>query len=132
MLDLRMMVDVVGSGLLGLLLFYESRKRKERASARNSELENINLVLEQKNSYILDLKTEQAELKKEKEELRAELKEAHSSESKERNKVVTLYKQLSAVSVEKVKMREQIDILAFQRCDVHDCSNRKPPRKISS
>lgn len=124
-----MVMDViVGSGLLGILLFYESKKRKERAAARNSELENINLVIEQKNSYIADLKSEQADLKKEKEELRAELREAHLAESRERNKVVMLYKQLSTVNVEKVKMKEKIDILLFQRCDMHDCVIRKPPK----
>lgn len=124
-----MVVDViVGSGLLGILLFYESKKRKERAAARNSELENINLVIEQKNSYISDLKSEQSDLKKEKEELRAELREAHLAESRERNKVVMLYKQLSTVNVEKVKMKEKIDILLFQRCDMHDCPSRKPPK----
>lgn len=123
------MIDVLmGSGLLGILLFYESKKRKERAAARNSELENINLVIEQKNSYILDLKNEQIDLKKEKDELRSELRDAHVAESRERNKVVMLYKQLSSVNVEKVKMKEQIDILQFQRCDVHECSARKPPK----
>lgn len=130
-MDIRTVVDVLmGSGLMGILLFYESKKRKERAAARNSELENINLVIEQKNSYIADLKSEQADLKKEKEELRTELRDAHTAENRERNKVVMLYKQLSTVNVEKVKMREQIDILQFQRCDVTDCAQRKPPRAI--
>lgn len=132
MIDLRVVVDiVVGSGLLGMLLFYESKKRKERASAKSSELENINLVLKQKDSYILDLKTEQLDLKKEKEELRVELKEARNYENKERNKVVNLYRQLSAISVEKVKMREQIDIISFLRCDTPDCYLRKPPHAIT-
>lgn len=95
-MDIRTVVDVLmGSGLMGILLFYESKKRKERAAARNSELENINLVIEQKNSYIADLKSEQADLKKEKEELRTELRDAHTAENRERNKVVMLYKQIS-------------------------------------
>lgn len=128
-MDFRVIVDVLlGSGLLGVLLFYESKKRKERAAARNSELENINLVIEQKNSYIDDLKNEQVDLKKEKEELRAELRESHQTESRERNKVVMLYKQLSSVNVEKVKMKEQIDILQFHRCEVHECGSRRPPK----
>ncbi len=118
-------IDILmGSGLLGLLLFYESRKRRERATARSSELENINLVIQQKNSYIDDLKAEQIDLKKEKEELRAELKEARSQEAKERNRVATLYKQLSSVNIDKVKMKEDIAILKFYRCEKEKCSDR--------
>lgn len=132
MTDLRIVVDlIVGSGLLGMFMFYESKKRKERAAARNSELQNVSLVLEQKNSYIEDLKNEQTDLKREKEELRTELKESHINESKERNKVVTLYKQLSNLGVEKVKMKEQIAVLTFHRCNVQDCSKRCPPRAYS-
>lgn len=131
-MDIRTILDIIlGSGVLGIFLFYESKKRKERAQARSSELENINMVISQKNSYIDDLKNEQLDLKKEKEELRAELREARSNEGRDRNKLVVLYKQVSNLNVDKVKMREQIDILKFQRCEVQDCPGRKPPKEIN-
>ncbi len=127
-MDIQTIVDILmGSGLLGILLFYESRKRKERATARSLELENINIVIQQKDSYINDLKSEQVDLKKEKEELRAELRDARAAESKERNRVATLYKQLSTLNVEKVKMKEENAILNFYRCDTADCTDRVPP-----
>lgn len=120
---------IIGSGIIGYLFFYTSRKRKERADADSFEIRNTKAVLEQKNSYIEDLKNEQLDLKREKEVLKEELKEARSNEARERDKVVNLYKQLSAVNVKNVKMTEQIAIARFHRCEEFNCGKRRPPRE---
>ncbi len=132
-MGLGTVIDIIlGSGVLGLLLFYQSRKRQERATARSSELGNVNMVIEQKNSYIEDLKNEQLDLKREKEELRAELRDARNAESKERNRVASLYKQLSSLNIDKVKMREDVAILKLHQCTKESCIDREPTTNKSS
>lgn len=121
---------LMGSGFVGYLFFYRAKKRKENATASALELQNINMVLEQKSGYIEDLKNEQIELKKEKEQLKDELKEARSFEAKERDKVVLLYKQLSNSNVKNVKVSEQLAIARFQKCEEATCVNRRPPKDL--
>lgn len=122
---------LLGSGFVGYLFFYQARKRKENAAASTLEIQNINMVLDQKSGYIEDLKSEQVELKKEKEQLKEELKEARSNEAKERDKVVLLYKQLSSSNVKNVKVTEQLAIARFQKCEELNCIKRKPPREVA-
>ncbi len=122
---------VLNSGILGYLFFYDSRKRKESAEARGLELKNIDKILLQKDGYIEDLKLEYSELKKEFSELKIQLNDSLANEAKERDKVVTLYKQLSNVNIKNVKLTEQIAIAKFQKCLITNCEKRIPAHEFS-
>ncbi len=119
---------IFGGGALGVLLFFDSRRRKERAEARTAELLNVDTILKQKDGYIADLKTELEEAKVEKKELREEASLARENEAKERDKVTGLYKQISEKNVEEIRLREEVVKLQYYRCEVPDCKRRTPPR----
>lgn len=127
---LKLIVEIViGTGIIGALLFYSSKKRKAAAEAHGEELTNSDKLIAQYERYLDTLRAEQTDLKTELSEARAEAREARSEAAKERDKVVGLYKELGAAQIAEQKAIHALELAEYDKCLVAVCRRRDPPRK---
>ncbi|MEG2495537.1 MAG: hypothetical protein RSB32_07555 [Mucinivorans sp.] len=120
---------ILGSGIVGLLIFYRSKKRKAAAEAHGAELTNSDKLIAQYEKYIDTLRAEQLDLKQEVTESRTEAREARSEAAKERDKVVGLYKELGEAQLSEQKAINALAIAEYEKCTIATCRKREPPRK---
>ncbi len=99
--------------IIGVFLFYDSKKRKAAAEARKAEAENIT-------NYASEWK----ELYEKKEgrvaELDAKIDRLYAEKNDDRMLIRELSEKITALEIENLK-------LTVKRCDVKGCPNRQPP-----
>ena len=99
--------------IIGVFLFYDSKKRKAAAEARKAEAENIT-------NYASEWK----ELYEKKEgrvaELDAKIDSLYAEKNDDRMLIRELSEKITALEIENLK-------LTVKRCDVKGCPNRQPP-----
>lgn len=99
--------------IIGVFLFYDSKKRKAAAEARKAEAENIT-------NYASEWK----ELYEKKEgrvaELDAKIDRLYAEKNDDRMLIRELSEKITALEIENLK-------LTVKRCDVKGCLNRQPP-----
>lgn len=99
--------------IIGVFLFYDSKKRKAAAEARKAEAENItNYASEWKELY------EKKEGKVA--ELDAKIDRLYAEKNDDRMHIRELSEKITALEIENLK-------LTVKRCDVKGCPNRQPP-----
>lgn len=99
--------------IIGVFLFYDSKKRKAAAEARKAEAENItNYASEWKGLY------EKKEGRVA--ELDAKIDRLYAEKNDDRMLIRELYEKITALEIENLK-------LTVKRCDVKGCPNRQPP-----
>lgn len=99
--------------VIGVFLFYDSKKRKAAAEARKAEAENItNYAAEWKELY------EKKESRVA--ELDAKIDQLYAEKNEERQRIRELSEKITALEIENLK-------LTVKRCDVKGCPNRQPP-----
>lgn len=119
---------VLTSGLIGTLVFYNSKRRKASAEAGGAELSNSDKLIAQYVGYIKVLTDEQIDLKQEVRQAREEAREARTSEAKERDKITGVYKDLSDARVGEQKALGALALAEYDRCIVPICPERTPKR----
>ncbi len=105
----------VGGGLVGLLLFYRSRRRKEKVSADNAGFEA--LVMQ-----IGHLKRENREAYDDLDNLQLRMDQKRETIMAQETKILDLELRL----MEEVRLRR---IAEYLKCEDNQCPNRKPPRQ---
>ena len=99
--------------IIGVFLFYDSKKRKAAAEARKAEAE-----------HITNYASEWKELYEKKEgrvaELDAKIDRLYAEKNDDRMHIRELSEKITALEIENLK-------LTVKRCDVKGCPNRQPP-----
>lgn len=99
--------------VIGVFLFYDSKKRKAAAEARKAEAENItNYAAEWKKCYEEERAVEA--------ELNAKIDQLYKEKNEDRQRMRELAMKNAALEIENLK-------LTVKRCDVKGCPNRQPP-----
>ena len=105
-----------------------SKVRKARAEAKQAELTVNDTVLQQKDSILEDYRRQKEDalalMKTYQEEARAERERA----SRERELNISLQEQMNEKTRENIELRDQIAKAQYYRCEVNNCSDRRPPR----
>lgn len=99
--------------VIGVFLFYDSKKRKAAAEARKAEAENItNYAAEWKKCYEEERAVEA--------ELNAKIDQLYKEKNEDRQRMRELAMKNASLEIENLK-------LTVKRCDVKGCPNRQPP-----
>lgn len=115
---IQVLTLLVSSGIVGQLLYYNSRKRKEAASAQKDEDANaMAYAQEWKNLYTHEHEEHMNERKK--------LSDKIDSLFEDINKLRTQVRQLKD---EKSDLLIRTHELKWNECRVNGCSKREPPR----
>ena len=102
--------------LLGVLLFYDARKRKEYAEARKAEADSITqYAAEWKELYEND-STEKAALNQ-------KIDQLYKEKEEDRQRIRELQEKNTQLSMDLLKTE-------YWKCEVQGCGNRKPPTGI--
>ena len=106
---------LLGSGIISLLIFYKSKKRKSNAEASVSEFTALQMQITH---------------------LGVQLQEAYTMQDtmqdiidKLRENLVEISKKYSELRLEFIKEQEKYAAANFNRCDISNCANRQPPRQ---
>lgn len=119
---------IIGTGLLGTLLFYTSKKRKANAEANGEEVNTQGNLVKQYEEFIDTLTQENKDLKQELQSCRIEAREARKQEATERERVVIAYKEKSDALVALEILRGKFALAEWNKCENHNCVKRTPPR----
>lgn len=119
---------IIGTGLLGTLLFYTSKKRKANAEANGEEVNTQGNLVKQYEEFIDTLTQENKDLKQELQNCRIEAREARKQEATERERVVIAYKEKSDALVALEILRGKFALAEWNKCENHNCGKRTPPR----
>ena len=118
---------ITALGSLGGVFFLRSKVRKARAEAKQAELTVNDTVLQQKDSILEDYRRQKEDalalMKTYQEEARAERERA----SRERELNISLQEQMNEKTRENIELRDQIAKAQYYRCEVNNCSDRRPP-----
>lgn len=99
--------------LLGVFMFHDQKKRKEEATTRKAEAENIT-------SYAAEWKKCYEEERAVEMELNTKIDKLYKEKEEDRQRIRELMEKNTALEIEKLK-------LEVRRCDVKGCANRQPP-----
>lgn len=99
--------------LLGVFMFYDQKKRKEEATARKAEADNIT-------SYAAEWKELYEKKENKVHELDAKIDQLYVEKNEDRQRIRELMEKNAALEVDKIKLESR-------RCDVRGCTNRQPP-----
>ena len=119
LLDLKMFIEVITplfTLVLGAFLFYDAKKRKEIASAKKAEAENIT-------TYANEWKELYEKKESKVEQLNEKIDELYSKLNEYRGKIRDL-------KDERAELRMEIMKLTYHRCDVKGCDKRQPPSEV--
>lgn len=112
---LGILAAAFGSGWAIQIAFYQYEKRKRKAEAENAEI---------------DLDAKQDELRdKQLDNAFKQIIELQKIIDTERNKWIEISKELVRLKTELIAEREARQIAEYEKCTVHPCSMRKPPRE---
>ena len=107
------LVSSVALPLLGVFLFYDSKKRKANAEARRAELDNLTV-------YADEWKALYEQLDKRVDELNAKINQLYKEKEDDRQRIRELQEKNTTLALENTSLR-------IKECQVKGCPNRVPP-----
>ena len=115
---LGILAAAFGSGWAIQIAYYQYERRKRRAEAKNAEVD-----LDAKQDELHDRQLEKA-LK--------QIVELQNIVDTERNKWIELAKKVVQLKTELLAEKEARQLAEYDKCTVHNCESRIPPRKLNS
>lgn len=109
---------VLGSGLIGVLLFYNSKRRKENASAAAMELDATAKQIDYLSRQLSDMFAENDRMQELLDRKKAELLE--------------LKRQFNELKLQLLDEEYRRKEAEYNMCTVKECSMRIPPRKLKN
>lgn len=107
------LVSSVALPLLGVFLFYDSKKRKANAEARRAELDNLTL-------YADEWKALYEQRDKRVDELNAKIDQLYKEKEDDRQRIRELQEKNTTLALENTSLR-------IKECQVKGCKSRVPP-----
>ena len=107
------LVSSVALPVLGVFLFYDSKKRKANAEARRAELDNLTV-------YADEWKALYEQRDKRVDELNAKIDQLYKEKEDDRQRIRELQEKNTTLALE-------ITSLRIKECQVKGCKNRVPP-----
>ena len=107
------LVSSVALPLLGVFLFYDSKKRKANAEARRAELDNLTV-------YADEWKALYEQRDKRVDELNAKIDQLYKEKEDDRQRIRELQEKNTMLALENTSLR-------IKECQVKGCKNRIPP-----
>lgn len=119
-MDFQQIVSIISSlissvalPLLGVFLFYDSKKRKANAEARRAELDNLTL-------YADEWKALYEQRDKRVDELNVKIDQLYKEKEDDRQRIRELQEKNTTLALENTSLR-------IKECQVKGCKNRIPP-----
>lgn len=116
-------VTLVSAMIPSGIIFYSQNKRIKNAEAKEKEIGNMSLIIDQWQERVAELKGEKEDIKQEKQEL-----------GEKYNSLIAAYKEQLNKQEELMKRNTKLELtnqeLCWWKCVMRGCSNRKPPRTI--
>lgn len=116
-------VTLITTLVPGGIMFYRQNKKIKNAEAKQKDIENTSLIIDQWQERVEELKGEKAELKEDKDVL-----------MKNYNSLIGEYRNQLEKQEELMKENKMLELtnqeLCWWKCVVRGCPNRKPPRNI--
>ena len=119
-MDFQQIVSIISSlissvalPLLGVFLFYDSKKRKANAEARRAELDNLTL-------YSDEWKALYEQRDKRVDELNAKIDQLYKEKEDDRQRIRELQEKNTTLALENTSLR-------IKECQVKGCKSRVPP-----
>lgn len=113
---LGILAAAFGSGWMIQIAFYQYEKRKRMAEAKNAEID-----LDAKQDAMHDKQLDNAF---------KQIVELQNIVDTERNKWIELAKKVVQLKTDLLAEKEARQLAEYERCTVHPCVSRQPPRKI--
>ena len=107
------LVSSVALPVLGVFLFYDSKKRKANAEARRAELDNLTV-------YADEWKALYEQRDKRVDELNAKIDQLYKEKEDDRQRIRELQEKNTTLALENTSLR-------IKECQVKGCKNRIPP-----
>ncbi len=107
------LVSSVALPVLGVFLFYDSKKRKANAEARRAELDNLTL-------YADEWKALYEQRDKRVDELNAKIDQLYKEKEDDRQRIRELQEKNTTLALENTSLR-------IKECQVKGCKSRIPP-----
>ena len=107
------LVSSVALPLLGVFLFYDSKKRKANAEARRAELDNLTV-------YADEWKALYEQRDKRVDELNAKIDQLYKEKEDDRQRIRELQEKNTTLALENTSLR-------IKECQVKGCKSRVPP-----
>lgn len=107
------LVSSVALPLLGVFLFYDSKKRKANAEARKAEMENLT-------GYAEEWKALYEQRDKRVDELNAKIDQLYKEKEDDRQRIRELQEKNTTLALENTSLR-------IKECQVKGCKSRVPP-----
>lgn len=107
------LISSVALPLLGVFLFYDSKKRKANAEARRAELDNLTL-------YADEWKALYEQRDKRVDELNAKIDQLYKEKEDDRQRIRELQEKNTTLALENTSLR-------IKECQVKGCKSRVPP-----
>ena len=107
------LVSSVALPLLGVFLFYDSKKRKANAEARRAEMENLT-------GYAEEWKALYEQRDKRVDELNVKIDQLYKEKEDDRQRIRELQEKNTTLALENTSLR-------IKECQVKGCKNRIPP-----
>ncbi|OUO82426.1 hypothetical protein [Bacteroides sp. An269] len=107
------LVSSVALPLLGVFLFYDSKKRKANAEARRAELDNLTV-------YADEWKALYEQRDKRVDELNVKIDQLYKEKEDDRQRIRELQEKNTTLALENTSLR-------IKECQVKGCKNRIPP-----
>ena len=107
------LVSSVALPLLGVFLFYDSKKRKANAEARKAEMDNLT-------GYAEEWKALYEQRDKRVDELNAKIDQLYKEKEDDRQRIRELQEKNTTLALENTSLR-------IKECQVKGCKNRVPP-----
>lgn len=119
-MDFQQIVSIISSlissvalPLLGVFLFYDSKKRKANAEARRAELDNLTV-------YADEWKALYEQRDKRVDELNVKIDQLYKEKEDDRQRIRELQEKNTTLALENTSLR-------IKECQVKGCKNRIPP-----
>lgn len=106
--------------LLGVLLFYDSKKRSEAAKAKQAEAEARKSELGNMASFAEEWKALYEQRDKRVDELNAKIDQLYAEKEDDRQRIRELQEN-------NVKLELDLQASNFKKCEVKSCKDRQPP-----
>ena len=107
------LVSSVALPVLGVFLFYDSKKRKANAEARRAELDNLTV-------YADEWKALYEQRDKRVDELNVKIDQLYKEKEDDRQRIRELQEKNTTLALENTSLR-------IKECQVKGCKNRVPP-----
>ena len=114
------LVSSIALPLLGVFLFYDSKKRSEAAKAKQSEAEARKMEEEYLSIRAGEWRKLYEEEREVEKELNAKIDQLYKEKEDDRQRIRDLQEKNTALTMENQSLK-------FKKCEVRGCKERKPP-----